>query len=73
MTKTTATKKPIPASREETLSEKRRRASLSRRTFSGGPGGAREGAGRPRSRKKRCPCGVMTLKRAKARAHHCEA
>jgi hypothetical protein len=22
--------------------------------------------------KPRCPCGVMTLKRAKARAHHCE-
>jgi hypothetical protein len=29
--------------------------------------------GRPRTGGKRCPCGEMTLKRAKARAHHCEA
>ncbi len=27
--------------------------------------------GRPRSDAKRCPCGLMTLKRAKARAHKC--
>jgi len=27
--------------------------------------------GRPRSKAKRCPCGEMTLKRAKARAHKC--
>jgi hypothetical protein len=27
--------------------------------------------GRPRSAVSRCPCGAMTLKRAKARAHHC--
>jgi transposase-like protein len=29
------------------------------------------GPGRPRSKKERCPCGAMTLKRALARAHHC--
>lgn len=28
--------------------------------------------GAPRSKQRRCPCGKMTLKRAKARAHHCE-
>lgn len=27
--------------------------------------------GRPRSNKKRCPCGEMTLKRALARRHKC--
>jgi|GEM_PF-5484327 len=27
--------------------------------------------GRPRSRKKRCPCGEMTANRAKARGHKC--
>jgi hypothetical protein len=29
------------------------------------------GGGRPRSGAKRCPCGAMTAKRAKARAHKC--
>lgn len=28
--------------------------------------------GRPRSRKKRCPCGEMTAKRARARGHKCK-
>lgn len=28
-------------------------------------------AGRPRSKAQRCPCGEMTLKRAKARGHRC--
>jgi hypothetical protein len=55
--------------KSETLSEKRRRASLSRSTFAGG--GARPGAGRPRSNAERCWCGVMTAKRAKARSHKC--
>lgn len=32
--------------------------------------GGRNG-GRPRSAVPRCTCGVMTLKRALARAHHC--
>lgn len=54
----------------ETLSEKRRRASLSRKTFSGGSGGSRPGAGGPRSTD-RCPCGVMTRARAEARRHKC--
>jgi hypothetical protein len=27
--------------------------------------------GRPRKRGPRCPCGAMTLKRAKARGHRC--
>lgn len=35
-------------------------------------GGARPGAGRPRSDAPRCPCGAMTAKRAAARAHKCE-
>src|SRR3954466_4733310 len=35
-------------------------------------GGVRPGAGRKRSRKQRCPCGEMTLKRAKARRHLCQ-
>ncbi len=35
--------------------------------------GLREGAGRPRSRKKRCPCGAMTVRRATVRYHVCEA
>lgn len=30
-------------------------------------GGHRKGAGRPRTRKQRCGCGIMTLKRAVAR------
>ena len=37
-------------------------------------GGARKGAGRPvgrYSRKKRCPCGSNTLKRAKSRKFGC--
>ena len=46
------------------LSAVRRAASLSRTIFSGG---------RPRSRKKRCPCGQMTAQRAKARRHKCTA
>ncbi len=29
--------------------------------------------GSPRSRKKRCPCGLMTATRAAARCHYCEA
>jgi hypothetical protein len=29
--------------------------------------------GRPRSKAKRCECGAMTLKRAKARGHQCPA
>jgi hypothetical protein len=45
-----------------TLSDIRRAASLARKTRSGG---------RPRSRKKRCPCGEMTARRAKARGHNC--
>lgn len=28
--------------------------------------------GAPRSRKKRCPCGLMTAKRAEARRHVCQ-
>jgi hypothetical protein len=32
---------------------------------------ARGKSGRPRSRAKRCPCGEMTAKRAKARGHRC--
>lgn len=64
-------------SRDETLSEKRRRASLSRkRRGGGGPrdgtGGRREGAGRPRvPASLKCPCGAMTLKRALFRGHTC--
>jgi hypothetical protein len=27
--------------------------------------------GRPRSKKKRCPCGAMTARRAAARGHKC--
>ena len=34
-------------------------------------GGKRPGAGRPRAKGPRCPCGVMTLKRAIARWHKC--
>jgi hypothetical protein len=60
------------------LSAKKSVASLSRKTFSGGTnggsGGVRPGAGRPRSPKKpRCPCGEMTMARAIARGHRCEA
>ena len=29
--------------------------------------------GRPRSRKKRCPCGLMTARRARANRHRCVA
>lgn len=32
---------------------------------------ARENASKPRSKGPRCPCGIMTLKRAKARLHQC--
>lgn len=62
-----------PTDSTETLSEKRRRASLSRKTYSGGKGGPRPGAGRPRSNAPRCPCGAMTVRWAAARAHHCSA
>jgi hypothetical protein len=48
-----------------TLSEKRRAASLARKTFSGGHG--------KRSKKIRCECGQMTAKRALARGHYCGA
>lgn len=34
-------------------------------------GGARKGAGRPRSKAERCACGKHTKKCAAARAHHC--
>ena len=51
-------------SESPTLSEKRRAASLARKKFGAG-------AGRPLSRKKRCPCGANTAKRAKARAFEC--
>src|SRR5579875_519578 len=34
-------------------------------------GGPRPGSGRPRTKAPRCPCGAMTAKRAKARAHKC--
>ncbi len=54
--------------RKETLSEKRSRASLSRKTFGGG--GARIGSGRPRATV-RCPCGLNSLKRAQDRAFDC--
>jgi hypothetical protein len=55
----------------EVLTEKRCRASLSRKTFGAGPGGARAGAGRPRDASQpRCPCGQMTLKRALARRQY---
>lgn len=53
--------------RDETLSEKRSRASLSRKTHSGG---RVPGPGRPR-KPDRCPCGLMTRKRAEARGHRC--
>lgn len=54
---------------KETLSQKRSRASLSRKTFAGG--GLRAGAGRPKSDAPRCACGEMTLKRAETRKHKC--
>ena len=44
------------------LSAIRRAASLARKTHAGG---------RKRSKKKRCPCGANTLKRAFARAYDC--
>lgn len=35
-------------------------------------GGARPGAGRKRDKRvKTCPCGAMSLKRARQRYHHC--
>jgi hypothetical protein len=49
-------------------SERARRNSLRRQTFSGGHEG-----GRPRSAGPRCPCGAMTAARAKARRHKCES
>jgi hypothetical protein len=48
----------------ETLSEKRRRAAMSRTVHSGGTGN--RGGGRPR-KAERCPCGANTLARAMAR------
>jgi hypothetical protein len=48
----------------ETLAEKRRRASLSRKVNGAGPG-------RPQSKKKRCPCEANTMNRAKARRFSC--
>jgi hypothetical protein len=36
-------------------------------------GGKREGAGRKRSKRKRCPCGKMLASRAKKRGHRCMA
>jgi hypothetical protein len=50
--------KPIGTKRAREL------ASL-RMTYAAGPG-------RPRSKKRRCPCGLMTLKLARIRCHHCE-
>lgn len=62
----------MPKKKPETLSEKRRRANLSRKTFSGGTGGPREGAGRkPDPTKPRCPCGANSATRAAARAYDC--
>lgn len=46
------------------LSSAARAMSAARKTRAGG---------RPRSNKARCPCGAMTAKRAKARAHKCPA
>jgi len=64
----------IPVGDKMSLAAKRRKASLSRKTFSGGTnggsGGPRTGAGRPRSNE-RCPCGAMTRVRANTRGHHC--
>lgn len=34
-------------------------------------GGKRDGAGRPRSNKPRCACGLMTATRAEANRHRC--
>lgn len=51
---------PIPA--ELLKSEAARLMNQARITKAGG---------RPMSRKKRCPCGLMTAARAKARAHKC--
>ncbi len=48
----------MPLNRPETLTEKRRAASLARKSFA--PGGKHWG-------KKRCPCGAETLRRALAR------
>jgi hypothetical protein len=53
---------------EVTITDKRRAASLARKTKSGGHNG-----GRPRSATApRCPCGAMTAKCALARSHRCE-
>lgn len=56
--------------RPETLSQKRSRASLSRKTFGGG--GPRLGAGRPKSAPQ-CACGAMSAKRAATRRHKCSS
>ncbi len=48
----------------ELVSEAARAMNAARRT---------RGGGRPRSNAKRCPCGAMTAKCAKARSHKCEA
>lgn len=45
--------------------ERARELNALRRTFGAGPG-------RPRSRARRCPCKLMTLRRALARKHKCE-
>lgn len=43
---------------------KKKRAAFGKRVSS-------QGGGRPRQTEARCPCGEMTLKRAKARTHKC--
>lgn len=48
------------------LSQIRREAAAKRKTFAGGRNG-----GRPLSRKRRCPCGANTERRAKARGYAC--
>lgn len=52
--------KPIPPALVR--SEGARAIAAQRKTHAGG---------RPRSRKLRCPCGLMTKRRAKARGHVC--
>jgi len=47
-------------------SARARRIAKMRKTYGAGPG-------RPRSNAPRCACGAMTLKRALARGHHCQA
>jgi hypothetical protein len=51
------------ASDQELASERGRRNANKRKVHSGGKG--------RKSRKKRCPCGANTLKRAQARAFEC--